>query len=226
MKKKLSKDGSIHVTDEKINTVSHISAAIFSILGAVLLIVQSSAKSNPWAIVSFSIYGISLFGVFLASALHHGVNSNARIEFFLRQIDYMAIFPLIAGTFTPICLILYRTIVGWSVFGVIWGLAAAGITIKAVFPKIPKWVFGTMYISMGWIGVFLIIPIFRSAGIPGSLFLVLGALFYSMGFTVFNIEKPNPIKGKFGFHEIWHLLVILGAVFHYLMMYFAVLPLS
>ena len=123
MQSKLSKDGSIHVTDEKINTISHLAAAIFSILGAVLLIVQSSAKANPWAIVSFSIYGVSLVGVFFASALHHGVNSNEPIEAFLRQIDYIAIFPLIAGTFTPICLILYRTIIGWSIFGVIWALA-------------------------------------------------------------------------------------------------------
>ena len=226
MQSKLSKDGSIHVTDEKINTISHLAAAIFSILGAVLLIVQSSAKANPWAIVSFSIYGVSLVGVFFASALHHGVNSNEPIEAFLRQIDYIAIFPLIAGTFTPICLILYRTIIGWSIFGVIWALAGIGIAIKSVFPKVPKWVFGTMYISMGWIGVFLIIPVFEKAGIAGLIFLIGGAFFYSAGFTVFNVEKPNPMEGKFGFHEIWHILVIFGAIFHYFMMYFTILPLS
>lgn len=220
----LSKDCSKHVTDEKINTITHLAGAIFSIPGTVFLIVASSEVEDPWAIVSFAIYGLSLLLLFSASMAHHGINASKKIEKLLRTFDYIAIFPLIAGTFTPLCLLLERSAFAWSIFGVIWGLSALGITFKAVFPNLPKWVFGTLYICMGWMGVFLAGPVLELSGVQGFALLMAGALCYSVGFVIFNIEKPNPLKGKFGFHEIWHILVLLGAFFHYLMMFFAVLP--
>ena len=223
MKEKLSKDGSVHVTDEVINTQTHLLGTVFAILGAVLLIVKSSVMGRPWYIIAFAIYGLSLVGVFTASSLHHGVNASKRIEFILRQIDYFAIFPLIAGTYTPLCLILVRNWLGWSIFGVVWGLAAAGLTLKSVFVNLPKWITNTMYISMGWVGTVIAFPIFPAIGWGGIFFLALGGIFYSGGFLIFYIERPNPLPGKFGFHEIWHILVILGAAAHYLLMYFYVL---
>ncbi|MBN2546901.1 MAG: hemolysin III family protein [Spirochaetes bacterium] len=223
-KKKLSKDGSINVTDEIINTQTHMIGAIFSLFGLVVLIVKSSIASKPWHIVSFSIYGASLLLVFLASTLHHGVNSSPKIEFIFKLFDYFAIFPLIAGTYTPLCLILLKNWLGWSVFGVVWALAVIGIVIKAIYPDIPRWFSSTIYITMGWVGTVIAIPLFKYLKLSGIVLLVLGGIFYSAGFIIYNIEKPNPIKGKFGFHEIWHILVMLGALSHYLMMYFIVLP--
>lgn len=224
MKKKVSKDGSKNVTDEIINTQTHLVGAIFSLFGLVILIVKSSIETKPWHIVSFSIYGASLLLVFLASTLHHGVNANPKIEFILKLFDYFAIFPLIAGTYTPLCLILLRNWLGWSVFGVVWGVAIIGIAIKALFPDIPRWFSSTIYITMGWLGAVIAIPIFQFIKIPGLLLLILGGFFYSIGFIIYNFEKPNPVKGKFGFHEIWHILVMLGAASHYFMMLFYVFP--
>lgn len=223
MIRKLSKDASIHVTDERFNTISHIVGAIFSLVGVSLLVVKSSILGKPWNIVSFSIYGASLILMFIASSLHHGIDSTKKIEKLFRQLDYFAIFPLIGGTYTPICLILLRDWLGWTIFGVVWLLCAFGITIKALFPKIPKWFTNTLYISLGWIGCILAIPLINIISYIGIIFLTAGGIFYSVGFFIFYIEKPNPFPGKFGFHEIWHVFVILGALCHFLMMYFVLL---
>jgi hemolysin III len=221
--KKLSKDGSIHVTNEIINSITHLAGSIFSILGVAILIVKSSVINNPWYIVSFSIYGASLILLFLASTLHHAIDSTAKIMKLLKLADYLAIFPLIAGTFTPICLVLLRDPFGWTVLGVIWGIAIIGMVIKAIFKNIPKWVTNTFYICMGWIGGVLTVPFYQQTGLLGFGLLLSGAFFYTLGFIIYNIEKPNPLPGIFGFHEIWHILVMLGALSHYLMMYFCVL---
>jgi hemolysin III len=223
-KRRLSKDGSIYVTDEIINTSLHIIGAIFSILGLVILVVKSSLMGDVYKVISFSIYGLSLTLMFIASSLHHGITSTRKIEKLFRFFDYISIFPLIAGTFTPICLVPLRGPMGWSVFGVIWGLAAISIVIRSVFHKIPKWAMLTIYIGMGWIGAVVAVPLFQALGIDVIIFLALGGLAYTVGAMIFYFEKPNPVPGKFGFHEIWHIFVLIGAFFHYMMMYYSILP--
>ena len=220
----LSKDGSKHVTDEVVNTITHTAGAIFALLGMVFLIVQSAVYSDVWHVVGFSIYGASLFLLFMASAFHHGINGSDRLNNFFRLFDYLSIFVLIAGTYTPICLILSRDTWGWSTFGVVWLLAAAGITIKSVFPSVPKWFTNTLYICMGWIGAALIFHVLPIIGYSGVLQILIGGLLYSVGAVIFYIEKPNPVPEKFGFHEIWHVFVLGGAVTHYFFMYRLVLP--
>lgn len=222
--RKKSKDGSIYVTDEKFNTASHVIATILSVFGVVILIVNSSVKYKVWHIVSFSIYGTTLIILFLASSLHHGIFAKKNIEHIFKQFDYIAIFLLIAGTFTPFCLILLRNFWGWSMFGVIWAIAIIGIIIKAIFKKLPKWLTHTLYISMGWLGLFLAIPLIKIIGICGVTLITLGGIFYTIGAIIYYREKPNPIPGKFGFHEIWHIFVILGSAFFYFTFYFFVLP--
>lgn len=219
-----SKDGSIHVTDEIINTVTHMIGAVFSLLGMVLLIVISSSKGDPWSIVSFSIYGLSLLLLFLASTFHHGLNLSPKMNELYRLFDYLAIYFLIAGTYTPFCLILSRNVWGWSVFGVIWTLAAVGITIKSVFPEVPRWVSHTLYLSMGWVGAVLLVKLIPVMGIKGFFLVAAGGIMYTVGAAVYYFEKPNPVPGKFGFHEIWHLLVLAGAAFHFMFMYLILLP--
>lgn len=214
-----SKDGSVHVTDEVFNTASHTVGAVFALLGAVLLVVRAAMEGELWHLVSFSIYGLFLFLLFTASALHHGVKAGPRTEHVLRQLDYLAIFPLIAGTYTPICLVVLRGPLGWSIFGVIWALAVFGIALKASVSNLPKWFTSTLYLAMGLMSVVVIIPLLRVLPLPAILLLLLGGFFYVGGNVVFSLEKPNPLPGKFGFHEIWHLCVLAGALAHYLMMY-------
>lgn len=227
-KRKLSKDGSIHVTDEKFNTSSHMLGLMISLLGIVILIVAASVQKSPWKIVSFSLYGASLLGMFLFSTLHHGINSTHKIEEIFRLFDYVAIFPLIAGTYTPLCLVTMRSNdfwkpYAWCIFGVVWFLAILGICLKGSMSWLPKWVTTTIYVGMGWVGALLLIPVYQICGWSAVLLILLGGIFYTGGSLIFFLEKPNPIEGKFGFHEIWHIFVILGALSHYLVMLIYVL---
>ena len=126
-----SRDGSVHVTDEVFSSASHLCACMLSILGTVLLITQSSAQRDPWKIVTFSLYGASLIFLFGASTLHHSIIGSERVETFLRMVDYFAIYPLIAGTFTPLCLVFYHdSSIGWSFAAVVWGIAALGMMVS------------------------------------------------------------------------------------------------
>ncbi len=145
----------------------------------------------------------------------------------LRMFDYLAIFPLIAGTYTPLCLVFFHnSVIGWSFLGVAWFLAFCGMILTAQFgpERIPKWLSMTMYITLGWIGAFLSIWLLPIIGISGLIVFFLGGVAFTVGGYVYTTEQPNPIPGKFGFHEIWHVAVILGAGFHFSVMYFFVLP--
>jgi len=220
----LSKDGSIHVTDEFYNTLISSLGAFLSFVGVLLLIYFSIQAHKPWHIVAFSIYGIALLKLFVFSALHHGVDGSEKTEHLLRQFDYYAIFLMIAGTMTPFCLILLKNPLGWSVLGLIWFLAIVGILLKMFFPALPKWLSTALYMGMGWLGLLIIHPLYLH--IPqGLIFLILGGLLFTVGAIFFYLEKPNPFPGKFGFHEIWHLFVLGGAASHFCVMYFYLLPL-
>jgi len=219
-----SKDGSIHVTDEFYNTLISATAALFSLIGVIYLIYQSSSAHKFWHVVSFSAYGFGILSVFISSALHHGINSTEKVEQFLRQLDYVAISIMIAGTFTPFCLILLRESIGWKIFYTIWALAILGIIIHAFFPRLPKWITIGLFLLMGWMGVMVAKPIYGILHWEGVSWLVYGGLFYTIGALIYFFEKPNPFPGRFGFHEIWHLFVVGGAACHFYSMLVYLLP--
>lgn len=220
----LSRDGSKHVTNEVVNTVSHLAAACFALLGSVLLIAKAAAQEKPWSIVAFSVYGLSLVSLFTFSTLHHGLNGSPRTNRLFRTFDYTSIFALIGGTVTPISLILYRNIYGWSVLSVVWAIAALGITLRAVHHALPKHITNTLFIVLGWLPAVLVLVGGTSLPVGALALLGSGGLLYSGGFVLFVIEKPNPKPGVFGFHEIWHVVVALAALSHFLFMYIYVLP--
>jgi hemolysin III len=211
----LSKDGSVHVTDEKFNAISHLFAAILFTLLGVILIVRSSVRVEVWEIVSLAIYAVSAILLFIASTLHHGLNLSQKANEILRTIDYCSVFILIAGTITPLALIFVRNWLSWTIFGTIWGIAIIGIVLRSLF-LLPKWVTNTFYITLGWLTVAIVLPLFGQISLFGIGLLALGGLFYTVGFTIYVVEKPNFVTGVFGFHELWHVLVILGALFHWL----------
>lgn len=218
-----SKDGSRHVTDEIYNTLISSLGAVCSIVGVILLLSSSISAHKPWSILSFAVYGAALINLFAASALHHGVSGSARTEHLFRQWDYYAIFIMIAGTFTPICLILLRNTLGLSVLGLIWFLAVSGIVLKTRFHRLPKWIWVALYIVMGWLALLIIVPLYRI--IPGGLaVLMIGGFFFTIGALFYYLERPNPFPGRFGFHEIWHLFVLAGAASHFCTIYFYLLP--
>ncbi|GAB5357146.1 hypothetical protein AAMO2058_000349000 [Amorphochlora amoebiformis] len=199
---------------------------MFSIVGVMVLVVASAWHADAWKVVSFAIYGLSLINIFVSSAIHHGLHCGPTCNSTLRMLDYVAIYPFIAGTFTPLCLVfLNNSWIGWGFFGIIWVEAIFGMTINIIFyKKIPKWLTLTIYLSMGWTGAFLAMPLFAILGIWGVGLLALGGLSYTVGGGIFIAEAPNPIPGKFGFHEIWHVFVVMGAGLHWALMFFYVLP--
>ncbi len=218
-----SRDGSIHVTDERFNAASHLAAACFAVVGTGLLVAQASVQGNAWKIVGLSIYGLSLIVLFSASALHHGIDRGPRVNEILRTIDYDSVFLLISGTATPLVLVLFRNVYGWTVLGGVWVIAVLGIVLRSVWTKVPKWVTNTLYITLGWTAA-LLAGVAASVPWPALVLMAVGGLIYTVGFTVYVIERPNPFPGVFGFHEIWHVLVVLAALLHYILIYFFVLP--
>jgi hemolysin III len=211
------------VTDERFNTVSHLFASCFALVGAALLIAQAGAQGDPWKIVGLSVYGGSLVVLFLSSTMHHGLDRGARVNEVLRTLDYASVFLLIAGTTTPLVLVLFRDTYGWTVLGGVWAIAAIGIVLRSVLRQLPKHVTNTLYIALGWLPV-LLLGAGRSLPVGALALMAAGGVIYSLGFVVYVVERPNPWPGVFGFHEAWHVLVVVAAVLHYLLMYFYVLP--
>ncbi len=218
-----SRDGSVHVTDERFNTISHLFATCFALLGSSLLVTQAAAQGDPWKIVGFAIYGISVLTLFTSSTLHHGLDRGPRFNEVLRTLDYDSVFLLIAGSVTPLVLVLFRNTYGWTVLGAVWFIAIAGIVLRSLLRELPKYVTNTLYIALGWLPVVLI-GAGRSVPVGALLLMGAGGLVYSAGFVIFVIEKPNPWPGRFGFHEIWHVMVVVAAALHFFLMYFYVLP--
>jgi len=213
----------VHVTDERFNTVSHLVAACLSLLGSALLLAQAGAEGDPWKVVGLSVYCASLLTLFVSSTMHHGLDRGHQVNSVLRTLDYTSVFFLIGGTVTPLVLVLFRTTFGWAVLGTVWVVAVLGIVLRSVWRLLPKYVTSTLYIVLGWMSVALV---FSGVSLPwGALALMAaGGLVYSVGFAVFVLERPNPRPGTFGFHELWHLLVVVAAALHYLLMYWYVLP--
>lgn len=219
----LSRDGSIHVTDERVNTVSHLAGSCLAVLGTALLVTQAATQGDPWRIVAFSVYGAALITLFVSSTLHHGLDRGPRVNDVLRTLDYTSVFFLIAGTVTPLVLVLYRTPYGWAVLGTVWGIAVLGIVLRSVWRHLPKYVTNTLFIALGWLPVALVLT---DVPLPldGLVLMAAGGLVYSAGFVVYVLERPNPWPGVVGFHELWHLLVVLAAGLHFVLMYGYVLP--
>lgn len=222
---KRSKDGSRHVTDEIFNTALHSAASFFSLLGGVVLVAKAAMAGDLWKVVSFSVYMLTLVLLYVSSSLHHGLKCGKKCEAFLRSLDYGAIFLLIAGTLTPLSLVVLRgTVIGWTVFGICWIFALAGFVVMICVTGIPKWFTTTIFIAMGWSSLFLFFPLYRRIGFYPMFLIAAGGIVYTAGSLVFSFEKPNPVPGKFGFHEIWHIFVMTGSLLHYMAVYLFILP--
>ncbi len=194
--------------EEIANSITHGIGVLLSIVGLVLLIITAMTYGTTWHIVSFAIFGSTLIALYLASTLYHSI-PIASWKQILRKIDHAAIFILIAGTYTPFMLVNLRGVWGWSLFGVIWGLAAAGIALKIAcisrFQKLSL----AIYILMGWLAVIAAQEMFRTIAPTSLILLFMGGLSYTIG-VIFYVWKKLPYN-----HAIWHLFVLGGSIFHY-----------
>lgn len=206
---------------DPVSGLTHLVGAVFSIAALVLLVIWAALYSNekPWDIVSFAIFGSSLILLYTFSTLYHLCNVSERASTVLRKFDHIMIFILIAGTYTPICLGPIRGGWGWTIFGIVWGIAIVGTVISAIWIKAPRWLTTGLYLGMGWavvIATYPLIQTFINAGMLGGLgWLLAGGLFYTIGAVIYGIKKPNLNIPGVGFHEIFHIFVMLGSFCHF-----------
>lgn len=201
---------------EKLNTLTHLLGAVIALAGLVVLVVFASLKGDVWRIVSFSIYGASLFLLYLFSTLYHSTEGSIKALF--KKLDHIGIYLLIAGSYTPFVLVSLSGAWGWSLFGVVWGLAVIGILLDIFSSDERRIIQLVIYILMGWISIIAINPLIASLSLPGFLWLLGGGLFYSFGIIFYVMD----IK-KYHFHGIWHLFVLAGSATHYFTIMYYVL---
>jgi hemolysin III len=204
---------------EPVNGLTHLLGAVLSIVGLVVLLVIAIENRSTRQIVAFSIFGASLVLMYCTSAFYHSLKVSPRAVARLRRIDHMTIYILIAGSYTPICLVMLRGRVGTGLLIAVWSLAALGIFQTVVWMHAPQWLATALYIGMGWIAVFLIKPLLAAAP-PGFFFwLLAGGIIYTLGAVVHATKWPRPSSPTsprfFGSHEIWHLCVMGGSFAHY-----------
>ncbi len=207
---------------EPFSTYSHLLGVLLSIAGLVALVVES--HGNPWRVAGFSVYGASLILLYSASTIYHWLPLSPRGEDRLRRFDHIAIFVLIAGTYTPVCLVSLRGGWGWSIFGVVWAIALAGTVLKIVFDHLPNAVSAGLYVGMGWIAVVAVSPLMHHFPLQALAWLLAGGLAYTIGAVIYAVERPDPFPQAFGHHEIFHIFVLAGSALHFVFMARYVLP--
>lgn len=202
---------------EPINTWTHFIGIILSVAALITLIITAIIKKSPISLAGGIVFGISLILLYSASTIYHGYSGSDQIVLRLKKLDHAMIFVLIAGTYTPICLIALRGPLGYGLLIGIWSLALIGMVTKVIFIHMPRWLSAGMYLFMGWISVAFIYPLSKSLSTGGFLWLIIGGLFYTIG-AVFYATKSEKIKlGRFGFHEIFHLFILAGSAAHFIM---------
>ncbi len=194
---------------ERFNSISHLVGAALALAALVVLVVFASLQGDPWKIVSFSIYGATLFLLYTFSTLYHSLRGRAKIIF--QKLDHVAIYLLIAGSYTPFTLVTLRGVWGWSLFGIVWGLAILGIVLDCLHRNGPRIYQMVIYLLMGWVVLVALYPLLQNLPTGGMILLVLGGLSYTGGMIFYALdEKMNHA------HGIWHLFVLAGSVSHFL----------
>ncbi|MEI8114923.1 MAG: hemolysin III family protein [Bacteroidia bacterium] len=201
--------------EEIINSITHGIGALLSIIALIALILLAGKHDDIWYMVSFSIYGCTLIILYLSSTLYHSF-SNPKIKNLFARFDHVSIFLLIAGTYTPILLTSIRGIWGWTLFGIIWGLALVGAVIRSIYLHRFRKLMVAVYLGMGWMFVLAGKQIFLSLPYISIIFLVLGGIAYSVG-VIFYMWRSLPYS-----HGIWHLFVLAGSVLHFFAIYFSI----
>lgn len=199
---------------EPFNGFSHLAGASTALLGGVPLLVMG--WNGTARILSTLVYIASLVSMFSASAAYHLARLKPKGLEVLRKLDHSAIFLLIAGTYTPFCVNAFTGFWRWGLLSIIWGIALVGILIKVITVKAPRWLNVAMYVLMGWISVLAARQMPQVLPTGSLIFLIAGGVIYTLGGIVYATKIFNFSPGKFGFHEVWHLFVLAGALAHFI----------
>ncbi|MCT1399154.1 hemolysin D [Paenibacillus sp. LC231] len=205
--------------EEIANAITHGIGAALSVAALVLLIVFSSLKGTAWHVVSFTIYGSTMLLLYLSSTLVHGLRDGKAKDFF-EFMDHSSIYLFIAGTYTPFLLVAIRGSLGWSLFGIVWGIALFGVVFKAFFVKKFLFLSTIFYIAMGWLIVIAWNPLTAVVAPQGMNLLAIGGVLYTLG-TIFYVWRGFPYH-----HAIWHLFVLAGSILHFFAILIYLLPIG
>ena len=203
------------IKEEIAHSITHGVGLLLSVLGLVTLLVYSNQYGDAWHVVSSSIYGATLIALYASSTLYHAV-TIPDLKKMLQKLDHAAIFLLIAGTYTPFTLVNLRGGWGWTLFGMVWSIAIAGMVMELIVSKRYKRISLGLYLGLGWLVMIAIEPMLANVASGGLLLLLAGGLFYSLG-VIFYVWKTLLYH-----HAIWHLFVLAGSVCHYVAIYFYV----
>ena len=208
----------VHPPNEELaHAITHGVGAVLSMAGLAVLVVFASLRGDAWHVVAASIYGASLLTLYLCSTFYHALPPSRAKQVF-QTLDHGAIYILIAGTYTPFTLVTLRGGWGWSLFGVIWGLAVLGVIQEVVLKRRIRWVSLLLYLGMGWLIMVAVRPLVGALDTGGLILLSAGGLFYTLG-TVFYMAHRIPYH-----HAIWHLFVLAGSICHFFAVLRYVIP--
>jgi hemolysin III len=206
---------------EPVNAGTHLLGLLLAAAGTVALLRLAHGSSQ---VVAFGVYGASLILLYGASTLYHSVRLPEPRLRALRTLDHIAIYFLIAGTYTPVALVTLKGPWGWALLAAAWTVAAAGIPFKIWFLDAPVWLSTAIYLGMGYMALLALAPLAAVVSMSGLAWLVGGGMAYTAGAVIFTRQRPDPFPGIFGHHEIWHVLVLVGSACHFAFMLFHVAP--
>lgn len=209
---------------EPINGLTHLAGAILSFIALLAMVIKASlTNGSPLAILAVIVFGISMILLYSASATYHMVIAKDKVIAFLRKLDHSMIFILIAGTYAPFCLISLKGVLGGILFSIIGAVAICGVIFKMVWFHCPRWLSTVLYIAMGWMVIIVISPLSQNINIAGLVLLLIGGILYTIGGIIYAV-KPKILQYRhLGFHEIFHMFILLGSCAHFLSVFLYVI---
>lgn len=201
------------------SAITHGVGAVLAAVGTVLLLVRAGQMGDVSLMALFAVYGLSMFCLYTASTLYHCLNTSVAGRIALRKYDHCSIYLLIAGSYTPLCLTALRDSGGIPLLIAVWTLAAAGVVLTIAKLSIPRWLTSSIYLFMGWLVIFAIVPIYEALPTAGFLWLLAGGLLYTVGGILYAVKWPGRNNPRFGCHEIFHVFILLGSLCHFVLMY-------
>ncbi len=215
------KDRSVFSIKDPGSAITHFVAMVGAVAAATPLLLKASREPGPLHIAALSVFMCSMILLYAASTIYHTLDISPKVNKLLRKLDHMMIFILIAETYTPVCMVVLGDKTGWDLLALVWGIAIAGILIKAFWITCPKWFSSLLYIAMGWVCVLAFTRIIHALPRAGFGWLLAGGIIYTLGGVIYALKLPlfNSRHKHFGSHEIFHLFVMGGSLCHYIMMY-------
>ena len=203
------------------SAITHYIGMLLSLIAAAPLLVKAEISGIPSALTAMGIFILTMILLYAASTVYHTLDVKAGVLKVFRKLDHMMIFVLIAGTYTPICLLVLKGKVGMIMLALVWGIAVVGIVLKAFWVTCPKWFSSIIYIAMGWICLLVFPTLLRDLKTPAFLWLLAGGILYTVGGVVYalRLQAFNCVHKYFGSHEIFHLFVMAGSFCHFVVMY-------